>query len=100
MFPDAAAFREGVAEVVPLLREAVASQEWERVRGLAHRLEGSAGLFGERSVRLAAAVFQRDLGVAKAGGSIKGDGKLAESARELVRVCQRALGVQASRPED
>lgn len=84
-------FLGALREVLPELREAAGSRDWERVWRVAHRLRGSAEMFGVGVVSAPAAVFQAAWGRSKGPSGVKAESELVESAQALVRACERVL---------
>lgn len=89
-------FREAVADMLPDLRVAVASGDWEAANRAAHRLQGSSAMFGVGEVGRSAASFHAIWGRAKARGRVKGTPEVVESAWTMVRACERLLSRAAS----
>jgi HPt (histidine-containing phosphotransfer) domain-containing protein len=85
----AGVFTEVLADLLPELETAVQAADWERVRFVAHRLEGSASMFGFFQISGAGASFQAVWSLAKTPNPIKTRADLVESAEELVRACER-----------
>lgn len=85
-------FRQVLRELLPALRGAIGRQDWDRVLRIAHRLSGSAAMFGFSQVSAAGGAVQALLAATKAPPGVKAGPRTVESAQELVRVCERAIG--------
>lgn len=93
-----AMFRQVLSEVLPGLRGAIGRQDWDQVLHIAHRLSGSAEMFGFSQVSSAGGAVQALLAATKATPGVKAGPRTVESAQELVRACERAIGASQPRP--
>lgn len=91
-------FRRVLCEVLPELREAIGRQDWDEVLHIAHRLSGSGAMFGFSQVSAAGGAVQALLAGAKATPGVKAGPRTVESAQELVRACERAIGDGRPKP--
>ncbi len=85
-------FTQVLCELLPALREAIGREDWDRVLHIAHRLSGSAAMFGFSQVSAAGGAVQALLAGTKGPPGIKAGPRTVESAQELVRACERAIG--------
>lgn len=96
MFPSMAdlslraAFAEAARRYADQIDGALGAGDVPSLRRIAHRLKGSAAMHGHPGLSRAAAALEAALTRAKDTMSVKDPGDIAESARELARLCERA----------
>lgn len=84
--------------VTAQLREALRSGDHDTLRSAAHRLAGSAGVYGICEASAPAASLWARLNRENPPSAVKGESTLAEAVEELVLACERAAKVMATRP--
>ena len=77
--------------ILPELREALHAGNWEHIERLAHRVKGSASMFGYCKVSAVGSAYQALWCRGKPPNGVKGEVELVDAAMEFVRVCERAL---------
>lgn len=80
-----------LAEILPELREALHAGNWADIERIAHRVKGSASMFGYCKVTAVGSSYQALWCRGKPPNGVKGEVELVDAAMEFVRVCERAL---------
>jgi HPt (histidine-containing phosphotransfer) domain-containing protein len=83
-------FADAAGEYARELVRSAHDHNYVALARIAHRLKGSASLYGFHQVAVAATVLEITLSKAKGSLGVKNSPHIADSALELARLCERA----------